>query len=122
MQRLIKPYALPMLRVLLQKANDINPTVAANVLFCLGELVCIGAEDAMPHVPDLMQVIITRLSDPPSDKRDPHFVLLVKSAQAPVMLLHLSLIIPNCYLCWEGFYKWKSARQYVAKLSKFLGF
>jgi len=59
-----------MLRVLLQKANDINPTVAANVLFCLGELVCIGAEDAMPHVPDLMQVIITRLSDPPSDKRD----------------------------------------------------
>src|SRR5271169_509968 len=52
----------------------------------------------------------------------PHFVLLVKSAQAPVMLLHLSLIIPNCYLCWEGFYKRKSARQYVAKLSKFLGF
>jgi FKBP12-rapamycin complex-associated protein len=59
-----------MLSVLLQKANDNNPTVAANVLMCLGELVCVGAEDAMLHVPDLMQVIITRLSDPSLIKRD----------------------------------------------------
>lgn len=69
-QRLIKPYALPMLRVLLQKANDTNPTVAANVLMCLGELACVGGEDAMPHVPELMQVIIARLSDPSLVKRD----------------------------------------------------
>ncbi|RDB15759.1 Serine/threonine-protein kinase tor2, partial [Hypsizygus marmoreus] len=69
-QRLIKPYALPMLRVLLQKANDTNPTVAANVLMCLGELTCVGAEDAMPHVPELMQVIISRLSDASLIKRD----------------------------------------------------
>jgi serine/threonine-protein kinase mTOR len=69
-QRLIKPYALPMMRVLLQKANDVNPTVAANVLMCLGELACVGGEDAMPHVPELMQVIISRLSDPSLIKRD----------------------------------------------------
>ncbi|KDR80665.1 hypothetical protein GALMADRAFT_222261 [Galerina marginata CBS 339.88] len=69
-QRLIKPYALPMLRVLLQKANDNNPTVAANVLMCLGELTCVGGEDAMQHVPELMQVIISRLSDPSLIKRD----------------------------------------------------
>lgn len=69
-QRLIKPYALPMLRALLPKANDSNATVAANVLMCLGELVCVGGEDAMPHVPELMQVIISRLSDPSLLKRD----------------------------------------------------
>ncbi|XP_006461841.1 hypothetical protein AGABI2DRAFT_151460 [Agaricus bisporus var. bisporus H97] len=69
-QRLIKPYALPMLRVLIQKANDVNPTVSANVLMCLGELVCIAGEDALPHVPDLMAVIIARLSDPSISKRD----------------------------------------------------
>ncbi|KXN92422.1 Phosphatidylinositol 3-kinase tor2 [Leucoagaricus sp. SymC.cos] len=69
-QRLIKPYALPMLRVLLQKADDVNPTVAANVLMCLGELVCIAGEDALPHVPELMKVIIARLSDPAIIKRD----------------------------------------------------
>jgi FKBP12-rapamycin complex-associated protein len=69
-QRLIKPYALPMLHVLLQKANDPIPTVAANVLMCLGELACVGGEDAMVHVPELMQVIISRLSDSSVVKRD----------------------------------------------------
>ncbi|KAG6841465.1 hypothetical protein C0991_010890 [Blastosporella zonata] len=69
-QRLIKPYALPMLKVLLPKANDPNPTVAANVLMCLGELTCVSGEDAMPHVPELMQVIMSRLADPSLIKRD----------------------------------------------------
>ncbi len=34
-----------MLLVLLQKANDPNPTVAANVLMCLGELTCVAGEE-----------------------------------------------------------------------------
>jgi FKBP12-rapamycin complex-associated protein len=59
-----------MLRVLLQRANDSNPTVAANILMCLGELSCVGGEDVLPHVPELMQVIISRLSDPSLVKRD----------------------------------------------------
>lgn len=59
-----------MLRVLLQKANDSNAAVAANVLMCLGELTCVGGEDVMPHVPELMQVIMARLSDPSVVKRD----------------------------------------------------
>ena len=69
-QRLIKPYSIPMLRVLLPKANDSNPTVSANILMCLGELACVGGEDVMPHVPDLMQVIIAKLADPSLQKRD----------------------------------------------------
>ncbi|KAF8637601.1 hypothetical protein AX17_002670 [Amanita inopinata Kibby_2008] len=68
--RLIKPYALPMLRALLPKANDGNPVVAAHVLMCLGELACVGGEDALPHVPELMQVIIAKLLDPSLLKRD----------------------------------------------------
>ncbi|KAJ3547494.1 hypothetical protein NM688_g5399 [Phlebia brevispora] len=69
-QRLIKPYAIPMLRVLLPKANDANPTVAANVLMCLGELSAVGGEDVLPHVPELMEVIMARLADPALVKRD----------------------------------------------------
>ncbi|KAH9990569.1 FAT-domain-containing protein [Russula vinacea] len=69
-QRLIKPYALPMLRVLLLKANDLNSTVAANVLMCLGELACVGGEDVNPHVPELMEIILTKLADPSIAKRD----------------------------------------------------
>jgi FKBP12-rapamycin complex-associated protein len=59
-----------MLRVLLLKANDTNATVAANVLMCLGELACVAGEEAMPHVPDLMNIIIARLSEPSLVKRD----------------------------------------------------
>lgn len=59
-----------MLRVLLQKANDSNPAVAANVLMCLGELAAVGGEDVAAHIPELMQVIISRLSDPAHVKRD----------------------------------------------------
>lgn len=69
-QRLIKPYALPMLRALLPKANDSNPTVASNILMCMGELACVGGEDILPHVPEIMDVILTRLTDPLPIKRD----------------------------------------------------
>lgn len=44
--------------------------VAANVLMCLGELACVGGEESMPHVPELMQVIMSRLSDPSVLKRN----------------------------------------------------
>ncbi|THH30677.1 hypothetical protein EUX98_g3507 [Antrodiella citrinella] len=69
-QRLMKPYAMSMLRVLLPKANDSNPTVAANILMCLGELACVGGEDVLPFVPDLMDVIMAKLVDPSLSKRD----------------------------------------------------
>ncbi|KIJ55748.1 hypothetical protein M422DRAFT_24274 [Sphaerobolus stellatus SS14] len=63
-QRLIKPYALPMLRVLLPKATDPNPVVAGQVLMCLGELSSVGGEEFEPHIPMIMSVIISTLSDP----------------------------------------------------------
>ena len=69
-QRLIKPYAVPMLRVLLPKANDPNPTVAGNLLQALGELACVGGEDVIPHVPELMDTILSKLVDPLPKKRD----------------------------------------------------
>lgn len=69
-QRLIKPYALPILRVLIAKANDPNPTVAANVLMCLGELAAIGGEAVAPHITELLQAIIAKLQDPAHIKRD----------------------------------------------------
>ena len=59
----MKPYATSMLHVLLSKANDSNPTVAANVLMCLGELACVGGEDVLPIVPELMEVIMAKLVD-----------------------------------------------------------
>ncbi len=59
-----------MLRVLLQKASDPNSTVAANVLMCLGELACVGGEDVTIHVPELMDIILSKLADSSILKRD----------------------------------------------------
>ncbi|KAG9127299.1 phosphatidylinositol kinase- protein kinase tor1 [Ceratobasidium sp. 392] len=69
--KLIKPYALAMLKVLLPKARDQNAGVAANVIICLGELAEVGGEDLVPHVPALMTLLIETLQDQTStSKRD----------------------------------------------------
>ncbi|KIK61711.1 hypothetical protein GYMLUDRAFT_42743 [Collybiopsis luxurians FD-317 M1] len=69
-QRIIKPYAIPMLDVLLRKANDPNPNVAAHIMLSLGELTCAAGESALPHIPELMPVIMSKLSDTSLTKRD----------------------------------------------------
>lgn len=53
-----------MLRVLLPKATDPNSVVAGQVLMCLGELSSVGGEEFEPHIPAIMSVIISTLSDP----------------------------------------------------------
>lgn len=68
-QRFIRPYAIPMVQGLLPKALDPNPSVAANILTCLGELACVSGIDIMPFVPDIMSVIVVRLGDASSVKR-----------------------------------------------------
>jgi phosphatidylinositol kinase/protein kinase (PI-3 family) len=40
------------------------------VLMCLGELACVGGEEVDPHVPELMEIILTKLADPSIAKRD----------------------------------------------------
>jgi len=68
---LIHSYALSMLKVLLPKASDPNQAVAANAIMCLGELATVGGEDYLPHVHELMAIIIACLKDPAAhDKRD----------------------------------------------------
>jgi FKBP12-rapamycin complex-associated protein len=62
-QRLIKPYALPMLKVILPKARDPNAAVASSVLACLGELARVGGEDLTPHLPDMIKLVIEMLQD-----------------------------------------------------------
>ncbi len=37
---------------------------------CLGELACVGGEDALPHVSDLMQILTPMLEGPSRQKRD----------------------------------------------------
>lgn len=62
-QGLIKPYVEPMINVLLPKASEQNPAVAATILKAIGELATVGGEDMLPYKNKLMPLIIEALKD-----------------------------------------------------------
>jgi FKBP12-rapamycin complex-associated protein len=62
-QTLIKPYVEPMISVLLPKARDPTPSVAATILKAIGELATVGGEDMLPYKDRLMPIIIDALQD-----------------------------------------------------------
>ncbi|RYP21563.1 hypothetical protein DL765_002199 [Monosporascus sp. GIB2] len=62
-QGLIKPYVEPMISVLLPKASDQNPAVAATILKAIGELATVGGENMLPYKDKLMPLIIEALKD-----------------------------------------------------------
>ncbi|KAI8682353.1 Non-specific serine/threonine protein kinase [Fusarium sp. Ph1] len=68
-QSLIKPYVEPMISVLLPKANDSNPSVAATILKAIGELATVGGEDMLPYKDRLMPLIIDALQDQSSNSK-----------------------------------------------------
>jgi FKBP12-rapamycin complex-associated protein len=62
-QGLIKPYVDPILSVLLPKASESNPAVAATILKAIGQLATVGGEDILPYKDKLMPLIIDALQD-----------------------------------------------------------
>ena len=62
-QRLIKPYVDPMISVLLPKARDPSPAVAATILKAIGDLATVGGQDMIPYIDRLMPIIIEALQD-----------------------------------------------------------
>ncbi|KAK8078846.1 armadillo-type protein [Apiospora phragmitis] len=62
-QGLVKPYVEPMMAVLLPKARDTSPAVAATILKAIGELCTVGGEDMLIHKEKLMPIIIDALQD-----------------------------------------------------------
>lgn len=68
-QGLIKPYVEPMISVLLPKASDPNPSVAATILKAIGELATVGGEDMLPYKDRLMPLIIDALQDQSSNPK-----------------------------------------------------
>ncbi|KAG6006536.1 hypothetical protein E4U21_006990 [Claviceps maximensis] len=66
-QTLIKPYVEPMVSVLLPKAGDSSPTVAATILKAIGDLATVGGEDMLLYKDRLMPIIIEALQDQSSN-------------------------------------------------------
>ncbi len=68
-QKLIKPYVDPMITVLLPKAKDPSPAVAATILKAIGDLATVGGEDMIPYIPELMPIILEALQDQSSTQK-----------------------------------------------------
>jgi FKBP12-rapamycin complex-associated protein len=68
-QRLIKPYVDPMIAVLLPKASDTSPAVAATIIKAIGDLATVGGEDMIPYIDKLMPIIIEALQDQSSSAK-----------------------------------------------------
>ncbi|PNY25181.1 Phosphatidylinositol 3-kinase tor2 [Tolypocladium capitatum] len=68
-QTLIKPYIEPMISVLLPKASDPLPSVAATILKAIGDLATVGGEDMLPYKDRLMPLIIDALQDQSSNMK-----------------------------------------------------
>ncbi|PHH92079.1 hypothetical protein CDD83_9015 [Cordyceps sp. RAO-2017] len=66
-QTLIKPYVEPMISVLLPKASDPLPSVAATILKAIGDLATVGGEDMLPYKDRLMPLILDALQDQSSN-------------------------------------------------------
>ncbi|CAO3650716.1 unnamed protein product [Cunninghamella blakesleeana] len=68
-QRLTKPYIEPILKVLLPKARDPSPGVVSAVLGALGELAAVSGEDMIPHLDELLPLIMETLQDQSSSSK-----------------------------------------------------
>ena len=62
-QDLVKPYVNSITEVLLPKARDPTPSVAATVLQAIGELCTVGGESMLAYKDTLMPIIIDALQD-----------------------------------------------------------
>ncbi|ROV89439.1 hypothetical protein VMCG_10211 [Cytospora schulzeri] len=68
-QEIIHPYVDSMVKVLLPKASDQTPSVAATIMKALGELCAVGGEDMLPYKDELMPIIIEALKDQSSTQK-----------------------------------------------------
>jgi FKBP12-rapamycin complex-associated protein len=77
-KNLIKPYTLSLLRVVLPKASDPQPTMSLYMIECIGLLAVVGGEELTSHIPEIMNVLLTALQDPQASakKKDSALVTL----------------------------------------------
>ncbi|KAI9151477.1 Serine/threonine-protein kinase tor2 [Paramyrothecium foliicola] len=125
-QTLIKPYVEPMISVLLPKASDPNPSVAATILKAIGELATVGGEDILPYKDRLMPIIIDALQDQSSNaKREAALHALGQLASGSGYVIEPYLEYPQLLEILQGIIRTEGQRgplrQETIKLMGILG-
>ncbi len=60
---LVKPYAQPLIKVLIPRLKESDSRISSNVLAALGELSVVSPDDMLSHVTQLMPLIIEAMQD-----------------------------------------------------------
>ncbi|KAL1876357.1 hypothetical protein VTK73DRAFT_9536 [Phialemonium thermophilum] len=125
-QDLIRPYVEPMVSVLLPRASDPTPSVAATVLRAIGELCAVGGEDMLPYKDQLMPIIIDALQDQSSStKREAALHTLGQLASNAGYVIEPYLEYPQLLELLQGIIRGESQhaplRQETIKLMGILG-
>ncbi|TWU76094.1 phosphatidylinositol kinase- protein kinase tor1 [Metarhizium rileyi] len=125
-QSLIKPYVEPMISVLLPKAKDSSPSVAATILKALGDLATVGGEDMLPYKDRLMPLIIDALQDQSSNiKREAALNALGQLASNSGYVIEPYLDYPQLLEILQGIIRTEDQRgplrQQTIKLMGILG-
>lgn len=68
-ERLIRPWVIPILKRVLPLARDPNVSISSKILSSFGGLAKVGGEDLTPYMPSIMDIIIDTLQDQSSAPR-----------------------------------------------------
>ncbi|KAM0276168.1 hypothetical protein ACHAQH_007020 [Verticillium albo-atrum] len=125
-QGLVKPYVDPMMSVLIPKAKDPTPVVAATILRAIGELATVGGEDILPYKDKLMPLIIDALQDQSSSlKREAALHALGQMASNSGYVIEPYLEYPELLEILQGIVRTEdhrgTLRQETIKLMGILG-
>lgn len=125
-QKLIKPYVDPMISVLLPKARDPSPAVAATILKAIGDLATVGGEDMIPYIDQLMPIILEALQDQRSmQKREAALKTLGQLASNSGYVIKPYIDYPQLLEILQGIIRGESQRgplrQETIKLMGILG-
>jgi FKBP12-rapamycin complex-associated protein len=68
-ERLIRPWVIPILKRILPIAREQNIAISSRMLSCFGGLAKVGGEDLTPHISAIMDILIDTLQDQSSAPR-----------------------------------------------------
>ncbi|KAG8800955.1 phosphatidylinositol kinase- protein kinase tor1, partial [Serendipita sp. 399] len=98
-ERLIKPYAPSLLRVCLPKAKSPLPYVSRRMIQCIGLLAEIAADDIIPSLDEIMDLLIDVLQDPTASaiKKDMALVSLGQVCSNTATVIDPYVKYPNIF-------------------------
>ncbi|CAN3370118.1 serine/threonine-protein kinase Tor2p [Diutina catenulata] len=119
---LTRPYATPIVDVLIAKAQDASASVAASALACIGELAVVAGEDLLHYVDRILPIMIDTFYDHSNThKRDASLKALGQLASSTGYVIEPFLQYPQLLGLLVGILKSEASQAVVRETVRLLG-